>query len=313
MEFVAGWQPLAIAAATLSLLVVGGAFCLGAVFDSRWLKAWARNEFFQVCVSCILMASLLAFAVGLNAFSQDLTGGQEPITFARGYLSAMNADISVYSAEVSAFTLVVSALRDVEVSIEPLGVGVSAKPLAGLNSVVNDAEFILSALSFIRLSNEIQEHLFVFIEATMMYYFLPVGVILRTFPLTRRVGAFMMAVAVGLYFVLPLTYVFNAAALQQTTHSITVNIEPLRQFIELYKLTNFHFLDPLSLSDYVIDLITNPFFDLVTSVVSSMAALVANLAVQTTFFPLFNLGFVLLFMFSLYNALSSESRWFSCN
>ncbi len=50
----------------------------------------------------------------------------------------------------------------------------------------------------------------VFVAAGTLSVILPAGLVLRTFYPTRKLGGFLIAVAIGLYVVLPLSYVFNA-------------------------------------------------------------------------------------------------------
>lgn len=305
MEFVNGWQGLAVAAATLGLLLSALVFALGAIFDLRALRVWAKAEFFQSVVSALLVGVLLVASVGLAAFASDAAGGQEPIAFADHYLQEVNGRIESVSGALTLFNLVVSALSEVEIGVDA-GVEVKDKPLGGLDVVSHQAESILELLDFVKLVNEVQRTLFVFISATMMYYFLPVGVVLRTFVLTRPVGAFMMALAVGLYFVLPLTYVFNAAAVEKTNALIDAQLESLKQFNQQFSLSSLDLLNPTAVAAFVASLIASSVWNLALSAVAPLAKLVADLTVETTFFPLFNLAVVFLFTRSLYRVLASE-------
>ncbi len=183
---------------------------------------------------------------------------------------------------------------------------ISDKPLAGLDAVMGDAKRILELLSWVKLVNEVQRVLFMFISATMMYYFLPIGVILRGFPLTRAAGAFMMAVAVGAYFVLPLTYVFNAAAIEKTNAAVDARLESLKAFNQTVSLSSWDLLNPAAVSSFVASLVQKEVWNLALSAIAPLAKLVADLTVETTFFPVFNFTVVFLFTRSLYRVLASE-------
>lgn len=309
MEFVSGWQPVAVTAVTFSMLVVGLVFAAASVFDLRFLRVWARAEFMQVVVSAVLVGGLLAGSLGVQALAVDLAGGQEPIAFAGQYLNDVNQDLALASSQLTVFTLVLAALQDVEVSIGVSGTSISGRPLAGLDAQLGQAKFIQGALSFVSLANLVQIYLLIFIQATMMYYFLPVGVVLRSFSLTRPVGAFMMALAVGLYFVFPLTFVFNAVALEKTTSSIGAHTESLKKFNQAFPLESLNFLDAASLGNFVVSLLTsaaNSLWNQAIDALSNLAKLVAELVLQTTFFPVFDVGVVFLFVRSLYKTLASE-------
>ncbi|MBI5226502.1 hypothetical protein HY994_04700 [Candidatus Micrarchaeota archaeon] len=306
MDFVDGWQPIAVAAATFSMLLAAMVFALGAIFDLRGLRVWAKAEFFQAVVSALLVGVLLVSAVGISAFASELSGGEEPIAFADRYLEEVNSRIETISSATTLFGLVVAALSEIEVGVNAEVVEVRDKPLAGLNEALHEVHFILSILEWTKLFNEVQRVLFTFISATMMYYFLPVGVVLRTFVLTRPVGAFMIALAVGLYFVLPLTYVFNAAAVEKTNESIDARLDSLKDFNSKYSLSSLDLLNPAAVASFVASLITQRVWNLALSAIAPLAKLVADLTVQTTFFPLFNLAVVFLFTRSLYRVLASD-------
>ncbi|MBI2444785.1 hypothetical protein HYV43_00145 [Candidatus Micrarchaeota archaeon] len=306
MEFVAGWQGLAVAAATAGMLLSALVFSLGAIFDLRALRVWARAEFFQSVVSALLVGVLLTLSLGISALAVDLAGGQEPIAFADDYLEEVNGRIESVSGATTLFVMVVDALKEIEVGVEVAPVHVSGKPLAGLDPILHDAEMILGLLSWVKLFNEVQRVLFLFISATMMYYFLPVGVILRGFSLTRPVGAFMMALAVGAYFVLPLTYVFNAAAVEKTNASIDARLESLKEFNSQVSLSSLDLLNPAAVSAFVASLISSGVWNMALAAIAPLAKLVADLTVETTFFPFFNLLVVFLFTRSLYRVLASE-------
>lgn len=306
MEFVSGWQGVAVAAATLSMLFSALAFACGAVFDLRALRVWSKAEFFQSVVSALLVGVLLASSLGLAAFAAELAGGSEPIAFADHYLEQVNSRIERVSGALTLFVMVVEALKEVEVGIEVPPLDVHGKPLAGLDTVLHESKTAMSLLSWVKLFNEVQRVLFLFISATMMYYFLPIGVVLRGFSLTRPVGAFLMALAVGLYFVLPLTYVFNSAAVEKTNALVDARLEALSDFNAQYSLSSLDLLNPAALSAFVASLVAQGVWNLAVAAVAPLAKLVADLTVQTTFFPLFNLIVVFLFTRSLYRVLASE-------
>ena len=245
--------------------------------------------------------------------SSDLTAGREPIEFAQKYLESVNANLSAVSDGLLVFQLALSAMSEVEIHVEPLGLGISDKPLAGLEPVIAETRETLAFLSLIRTLNEIQIVLLSFVSVTMMYYFLPVGVILRTFSLTRPAGAFMMALALGLYFVLPLTYVFNAVTLERQHALILGDSQALKDFSSTINLSALNFLDPTGISSFVSELIAKSIWTQAVDAYQSVRTLIADLTLQTTFFPLFNAAVVFLVSRSLYRVLRSEERWFSWN
>jgi hypothetical protein len=71
----------------------------------------------------------------------------------------------------------------------------------------------MQSMIFLGVVAGVEMALLVFIGATALNVFLPIGVVLRCFFATRRIGGLLMAVAIGLYIVFPLTIALNAIAM----------------------------------------------------------------------------------------------------
>mgnify|MGYP001383984867 CR=1 FL=1 len=55
-----------------------------------------------------------------------------------------------------------------------------------------------------------------YVEMNMLRMFLPIGIVLRSIPFTRNIGAFFMAVAVGFYVIFPYLYVITDPGFYKT-------------------------------------------------------------------------------------------------
>jgi hypothetical protein len=62
-------------------------------------------------------------------------------------------------------------------------------------------------------------HILNFVKATALTLFLPLGILLRAFPPTRGAGAYVLAFALGIYFVFPLSYIMMNLIPYQYTSS----------------------------------------------------------------------------------------------
>lgn len=58
-----------------------------------------------------------------------------------------------------------------------------------------------------------------YVKATMLTFFLPLGLVLRAFQFTRSIGAFFMALAIGMYFVYPVLYVITDPGFVKPTYN----------------------------------------------------------------------------------------------
>jgi hypothetical protein len=85
-------------------------------------------------------------------------------------------------------------------------------PEEGCGYIANSLEQIAFMLAPFIGSLIIQKFALTIIAGTAFTLLLPVGIILRLIPFAREAGAFLIAIAVALYIVLPLTYVFAERA-----------------------------------------------------------------------------------------------------
>ena len=85
--------------------------------------------------------------------------------------------------------------------------GVLKTFLSPLLSQIQSAVQVLGAAA---VSATVQASVLMAIAAGALSTLLPLGLILRTFYPTRRLGGFLIALSIGVYVVLPLTYVMNA-------------------------------------------------------------------------------------------------------
>lgn len=132
-----------------------------------------------------------------------------PLCYAYDYLALLQQSITGLSMDLLAFTSMVGILASLSVNL----MVVDFAPLSGLTSVVAICNSVMQSLMFLGVVAGVEMALLVFIGATALKVFLPIGVVLRCFFATRRIGGLLMAVAIGLYIVFPLTIALNAIAM----------------------------------------------------------------------------------------------------
>ncbi len=87
-----------------------------------------------------------------------------------------------------------------------------------LNPIISQIQYFIKALTAISISALVQSSLLSVVAASAITLILPTGLLLRTFYPTRKIGGFLIAVAIGMYVIFPMTYVLNAGILN--TYSI---------------------------------------------------------------------------------------------
>ncbi|MEM4389374.1 MAG: hypothetical protein QXG98_01810 [Candidatus Micrarchaeia archaeon] len=184
-------------------------------------EAMVRVELTQT----LLGASMIFIAVWLSAFScsisYELAGGD---TFAKAnaYLAGLT-----YGEMIPAIMRLYDKAWQAEkltawiIGISSCMSGVCFQPYAGYSMVSYNLGTVAGLLAPIVTSLMVQMLALQFIQQFAFVYLLPLGLLLKAVPFTREAGAFLIALAIGLYVVLPLTYIFNARVMADIGPSIT--------------------------------------------------------------------------------------------
>ncbi|MGV8176830.1 MAG: hypothetical protein ACP5NX_03455 [Candidatus Bilamarchaeaceae archaeon] len=94
---------------------------------------------------------------------------------------------------------------------KPLGVGVVSNPVAGLIMPLNKLLYnSITAIAIAFILNEAQIYVFRYAYIGFMFYFLPIGLFLRCFTVTRKIGGALIAIALGFMVVYPLLLLVSA-------------------------------------------------------------------------------------------------------
>jgi hypothetical protein len=157
------------------------------------------------------------------------------ICFAHNYLVGMTP-VSINGVSYASLMAVsLPLLISLSVSYSVLGIissltfnlSVISISLAGmLTPLLTQLNYLINAIAFAVIGIEAQDILLRFISITAVPVLLPVGIVLRTLYVTRRLGGAIMAIAIGLFCVFPSTYLLNvslASDYLSTTSSYTAN------------------------------------------------------------------------------------------
>ena len=226
---------IAIGIVAIMLGIGGIAYGLGYSLDDRRLKAFGRDEILQSLVNGVIVGSLFLFfspgglgvsivnslvsGSGAGASCQGLMSSNYAICFAHNYLVGI-APVSMGGRQYPSLLedtlglLVPTSAAYVTLGLIAsvrLGVGVASVSLSAvLTPLLSQAGFIITALTMALMSIYVQSALLGVVAAVAMPLLLPVGIVLRTFYPTRRLGGAVIAIAVGLFTVFPLSYLLDA-------------------------------------------------------------------------------------------------------
>jgi hypothetical protein len=238
---------IAVALIAIMLAASGIMLGLGYATDDKKLKELGKAELIQSIINGVIVGSLL-LAFGPNGIITSLisgissgfypsscTGilsGNSAICFAYNYLVGINP-VSVggvqHATLLDSSITILTPLALLYTAIGVVGslnfsIGIVGFSFAKLFSpVLSQLGYMISAITFAILGIEVQAVLLKFIGLTAIPILLPVGMVLRTFYFTRRLGGALIAVAIGLFVVYPLTYLLDAQLTGQYTGSVTAS------------------------------------------------------------------------------------------
>lgn len=243
---------IAVALISIMIAVGGMIYGLGYALDERKLKDFGRNELYQSVLNGAIVGGMLllfmpnGIVTGLinSVTSSSNTSftcfsymsGNSALCFAYNYLAGTGPYTFAGQQHYSLLTVILallSALFALEISLGLLAslqisaVFITFSPAALLKPFIAEIQYAVEALTAIAVSVSAQAAVLSFIAISALTILLPLGIILRTFYPTRKLGGFIIAVAIGVYVVLPLSYLMNAALVG--SYSGTFNVSALNE------------------------------------------------------------------------------------
>ena len=242
-----GWgQMVGMALAIIVSLLAIGYMAASAMGDDK-LKAWTKKEIGQAVYSVIILVAALALigvidhalrelSVATGSIGGSATWGtyveavccngytlpcerKKPchIELAMDYLqflyesARMNAIASLMNYWFFAFLANLSV--GVSLLVFVVQAGLSVTPLAGLNAAADFFSILFDLAVKTMMVTRAQQVLLEFLNYPIFSIFLAMGLILRIFYFTRKLGGLLVALALAFYTVYPMFYVVSWAVL----------------------------------------------------------------------------------------------------
>ncbi|MCL4381005.1 MAG: hypothetical protein M1331_03025 [Candidatus Marsarchaeota archaeon] len=185
---------------------VNGAIVLGlvAVFSKNGLIT-------QIINSIVLKSSTSLSCAGFEAYNYAICFAYNFLTGINGFavngvhFASLFAQISGMLAAVSSVYVAIALISSLKFNFI-IGISLSAI-FTPLLSVLGS---IITTIVFSMLSIEVQAALLKFAGIASITILLPIGIVLRTFYFTRKLGGAIIALSIGLFCIFPLTYLLNA-------------------------------------------------------------------------------------------------------
>lgn len=230
------WMPLAIAAIMICVIFNTLTYMAGVVFQSEHLKKYAEGEFLQVTASAMLiffgvalLNMLMGSTGGAGGFFGEALGGASTVScsavssgsyavfteaqFGGGPLGAFKCKIqekitALDMAYNNVFAENMPLERFTSLCISIFGVPVYCGDWSiQQHQQVEMNHLIATKIVGLLMPLHAEYVLVEYIQNNMLAVFLPLGLLLRIFPITRGVGGLFIAMAIGFYFVFPFFYI----------------------------------------------------------------------------------------------------------
>lgn len=230
------WMPIFMMTVAVLVAIATLVYMLGIALGMMNLKMWAKAEFTNV-LAMVLLVSVLIVSINaawelslsitstvynLSEMNAGGAGGAQVDQFwlAKNYINeSLKCERAVYR---TAFLLNMWYEPFEKITSDVSGPEGTGGGLFGIMS--GFLHYITGNITYLILFQYIQYRFLDLVQVMMMPLFLPIGIVLRTFPATRGAGGLMMAVALGFYFVFPMSYVFIYAS-APTSGSLCLEIE----------------------------------------------------------------------------------------
>lgn len=230
------WVQISLAALVLIFMVVALLMGFAFALNFRELYSWGKNELFQVLATAIIIGAAFAIVNASDIMSGLMLSGIRPdiannhehptaFSIAEWYLGVSEKLLLGEYLFFTRLNMGFGQWASMTLSLMPSRVGFRFQPAVVLRPIMDANGMLLNALGIGLAGLYGQEALIGFIKEKMLALFLPIGIVLRSFPFTRSKGSAMIAIALGFYLVFPLTYYLSVQVL--VNHCAILNLSDL--------------------------------------------------------------------------------------
>jgi len=228
------WKSMGLIGVAIVCSIIALAAMIGKAFNLPEIKAFANNEIKQAVISALIIVSL----VGLVAFFDEVArlsiqGADPPVvcassepcyvTAAKFYLTTLYDTGSGFAKNnlEESITKMKRATLGYNINMNKIYLafaGFSIRFNAGDSLVAERHGAMFSQVSKILTSIYAQRYFIDVITFGVAPLFILLGIVLRTFFFTRKLGGLLLAIAISLFIVYPLTYAFAWYTLNVTVY-----------------------------------------------------------------------------------------------
>ena len=195
---------IALAVVVISIILSGIALGVGRAFGFKKLERFGLEELAQ----SIINAALVGAAVGIvtlfstiaASFLDPVCSDGNPVSELQCTLDALAVNLFALAEETQRTAAILAYYQTLQLDLGPF----SLQPLSHLQSTLDLLSNQTLQLQFLLILNYLYLTIISFIQENSFAYLLSAGLVFRAFFATRKLGAFLVALFIGVYLFYPL-------------------------------------------------------------------------------------------------------------
>ena len=204
-----------------SAVLLAFLYIFSVLFRNENLKTFVKLEISEIFITGIIIILIVGAVGGLNtikfgsfvesnAFPEGVDADANIYNVTESYFHQIGKDMGSWLEMNYILGVYIDQMASVTPYARPMGVGLVASPLAGLASPFKQLIYNMSiALAVAYIMNYAQLYVYLFALAGSLHFYLPLGIILRSFTPTRRIGGALIGLAISFLFFFPMLYSLN--------------------------------------------------------------------------------------------------------
>jgi len=208
---------------SFSIILSGILIGLGKTLNSKRLEHFGTEELIQSVINAALVGAYTAILAAATEISKSIVTGSvcntgDAIENLQCIYSNLSVDIFNLLTKVISLNQIVSYYQTLTLEFSTF----SIQPMSGLSSITSILTGQILTLQALLTFAQLQVQLLGFFAPQLLTFFLPVGLIFRSFFSTRKLGGFLIAISIGAYLFYPaFILIFPVPILNDTVANLT--------------------------------------------------------------------------------------------
>jgi len=208
---------------SFSIILSGILIGLGKTLNSKRLEHFGTEELIQSVINAALVGAYTAILAAATEISRSMATGDvcntgDAIENLQCIYSNLSVDIFSLLTKVISLNQIVSYYQTLTLEFATF----SIQPMSGLSSITSILTGQILTLQALLTFAQLQVQLLGFFAPQLLTFFLPVGLIFRSFFSTRKLGGFLIALSIGAYLFYPaFILIFPVPVLNETVANLT--------------------------------------------------------------------------------------------